>query len=334
MSDSTNTAGAPVSEYTSVSGAADALAAALTDDDLTFGQPDQNDEDGDDQRAAAESPDTDEAGDPPDAETEDDSEGDAEPEDDESEGEEDPKTDDEPKVRLRDGTEVPIAELKKAYGAQREFEQQKSQWEQKQAQLAQQEQFFQQVLPTIVAAMERQIPAEPDPSLLQSDPIAHYEQTMARQKAIGELQNLQAAQTAEYQRHQQQQTQSMRAYVEREKQALIEKIPEAADPAKRAELGKVFFETAQAYGFTDEEVNQTFDHRLVLLARDAAAYRKLQAQKPAVEKKVQNAAPVSKPGKRKSASEQSAQARSERMARLRETGSIDDAAALIADTFL
>lgn len=311
--------GAPVErEPVSDISATDAIAAMLDDEpefqgETSQDQTDPQQDDSDGERAAAQSPQSDEDGDA---------------QADEGEYQEPGASN---KVRLRDGTEVEIGELKKAYAAQREFEQRQQQFHAEAQKLAQQQQFFQQVLPQAIALLEQNVPPEPDPELLRTDPISHYEQTVARQNAIAKLNQMQSAQAA----HQQQQTQTQQQYVQqyvaRERQQLIEKMPELKDPAKRQEFGNKFVETAKSYGFRDDEIANAFDHRLVLLARDAAAYRELQAQKPIAERKTSNAAPVVRPGKRVSPSEQAQRERSEKFKRLRETGSADVAAELIAD---
>jgi hypothetical protein len=304
----------------SLDGAASRLMAAMSDEDLTLTNSEPDDE-GEGERAAAPKPESEEPGDLPD-------DGEA-LEVAEDQGDTDKP---EPTTRLRDGTEVPIAELKKAYAAQKEFEQRQSEFQARAQQFAQQEQFVNQVLPQAIAVLQQQIPPEPDPSLLQTDPIAHYEQTVARQAGLAKLQQLQAAQDAEKHRLVQRTQQETENYIKREQEHLFEKLPELKDVSKRREFyEKTVLATAREYGFSEQEVNQTYDHRLIVMIRDAAAYRALQAQKPVVQKKVEQAAPMQRPGKRVSSSEQQSQARVEKFNRLRRTGSVDDAAALISD---
>ncbi len=61
------------------------------------------------------------------------------------------------------------------------------------------------------------------------------------------------------------------------------------DGIDRDKLAKVYGDVSKTYGFSKEELGNVFDHRLVRLMRDAAAYRELQAQKPAVKQKVEQA---------------------------------------------
>jgi hypothetical protein len=55
-------------------------------------------------------------------------------------------------------------------------------------------------------------------------------------------------------------------------------------------LGKIFGAVSKDYGFTPQELGNVYDHRIVLMMRDAAAYKALQAKKPEVQRKV-DAAP-------------------------------------------
>lgn len=54
-------------------------------------------------------------------------------------------------------------------------------------------------------------------------------------------------------------------------------------------LGKIYGSVAKNYGFSPQELGNVYDHRIVLMMRDAAAYRDLQAKKPEVTRKVEAA---------------------------------------------
>lgn len=57
----------------------------------------------------------------------------------------------------------------------------------------------------------------------------------------------------------------------------------------RPALENIFSNTSKHYGFSQEELANIYDHRAVLLMRDAAAYRELQSKKAEVTKKVDSA---------------------------------------------
>ena len=61
------------------------------------------------------------------------------------------------------------------------------------------------------------------------------------------------------------------------------------DGIDKPKLQKIYADVGKAYGFSNEELGAVYDHRLVRALKDAAAYRALQAQKPAVMQKAQAA---------------------------------------------
>jgi len=61
------------------------------------------------------------------------------------------------------------------------------------------------------------------------------------------------------------------------------------DSIDKPKLQKIYSDVSSKYGFSNEELANVYDHRLVRALRDAAAYQALKAQKPAVMQKAQNA---------------------------------------------
>ena len=122
--------------------------------------------------------------------------------------------------------------------------------------------------------------------LAHSDPAAWVAENQ-RQRQIGNFlngldQQIAGEKTRANQEHTQRQSQAMKSafdttWVELGK-AGIDK------PA----LTKIYGDASKNYGFTDAELGNVYDHRLVKMMKDAAAYRTLQAQKPAVTQKLIN----------------------------------------------
>jgi hypothetical protein len=82
-----------------------------------------------------------------------------------------------------------------------------------------------------------------------------------------------------------------------ENEALLAKVPawRNAEKAKQ-EQGEIAGVLKDHYGFTAQEVGSLIDHRHLLVARDAAAYRKLLANKDAKVKQAREAPATAKPG--------------------------------------
>jgi len=239
------------------------------------------------------------------------------------------------KLRLRDGREVTEAELKKAFGEReerwQEVEAAKRDLQAQMQQTQQQAQFFEQQVAFAVQVAEQNLPKPASDDLWETDPITAGQQDRWYQKKVGELQHLQQVQAQQRQQVQAQQQQHFHQYVDGQSKLLLEKAPDLRPPEKRkAFYGDLLKHATEAYGFSKDEVDKTFDHRVMLMARDAIAYRKLQAQKPKVVEKAKEAPPVVQPTRRVSSAERERSADREKLNRLRKTGSVKDADAFLS----
>lgn len=243
------------------------------------------------------------------------------------------------KTRLRDGREVTLADLKKAFGELEEVRAKTPDALQKEqdiaarlAQIQQQEQFYQQAIAHAVRVSQSKIPAEPDPSLRETDPIEYLIQKDARDKAIAEFNQLRHAQQVSQDQARRETEHNRQKAIVQEFQALREKAPEFRDDAAFKSFREdVLSVVPREYGIKPEELTEIGDHRALLVIRDAIAYRKLQADKAAKIEEAKKAPPVqvAAPGRRVSQDERADQARKEQFQRLKKTGSIDDALAIL-----
>lgn len=107
------------------------------------------------------------------------------------------------------------------------------------------------------------------------DPQAYWQQQQAfeqNKQAIEKIKAEHEALTKEQAQHQQA---AMNAYLAREQQALYKAWPEAKSP----EVAKKVHETLKStYGFTEQEINGTTDHRMFLVIRDAMEFRASKAK--------------------------------------------------------
>jgi hypothetical protein len=141
----------------------------------------------------------------------------------------------------------------------------------------------------------------------------------------------------EYVRAREFQTQQQHAHlaetIQTEKQLLVEAIPEWRDEgvAKREKAAMIEFATKKL-GYTPEDLGQVYDHRLMLVLRDAMKYRELSTRGKDALRSKKSRTPVLQPGTREGAptkSKVSAKARAAALQRLRGSGSPRDAAAAI-----
>lgn len=157
-------------------------------------------------------------------------------------------------------------------------------------------------------------------ALRQLDPAAYLEareQQQARMQAFEHSrQQLEAVKQA--QRHER---------IAQNSQRLVEALPELLDPkAARAFADKIINGAGEAYGFSAQEIDALDDHRLILMAKDAIAYRELKAKTDSVKPKIAAAPQLAKPGAPRQGNAKALDAY-RTIQKARQTGSIDDMAA-------
>jgi len=245
--------------------------------------------------------------------------------------------------RLRDGTQVSLGDLKKAYDEARGFRQAIPQIQQERARIQQerqaiaaQQQQFQPVLAQVASILQQQIPAAPDPALLHTDPIEFHNQRYAHEAALTQLRAVNAAQAEATQRQAAQTEAQRRAYLQDQQQKLVEAIPALREPEKAKAFNADFQEVGAAAGFTPQELGQVYDHRLFKLVQLAAIGLKAQRAEGKAKEvtktkavvaaaKVVDKPPVQAPAARQGAGVREAQAARGAMDRLKKTGSPRDA---------
>jgi len=240
--------------------------------------------------------------------------------------------------RLRDGTEVSVAELKKAYGRQKEFEREQAEFQARKAEydanisrIRQQEQFFAQQMPMVLQTLRQQIPPPPDESLREVDPITYANQRFAHEDGVRAFERAQHAHAIQQQQTQAQRQKAIEDYRRTELNKLVETVPELKDPKRLKEMDAEIRANIKAYGFSEQEYAQVDDHRSLRVLMDAIKWRKLQAEKPKAIEKAKEAPPVVQaPARRRSSAEVQAQATREQLSRLAKTGKASDAEAFLS----
>lgn len=168
------------------------------------------------------------------------------------------------------------------------------------------------VIQSIEAQVNWQALREVDPSAYLEQREAQVERIRSFEQAKKQLDTIKAAErestlTENYQR-------------------LIEAIPTWLDPATaQKEQTELQAALVNEFKFTPEEVGMLADHRVVLMARDAAAYRALKAKTADVKAKVAKAPQLAKPGAPKAGNAAALQTY-QAVQRAKQTGSIKDAA--------
>lgn len=127
----------------------------------------------------------------------------------------------------------------------------------------------------------------------------------------------------------------------KELNALLDKLPDWRDQEKAKNDQLAVRNMLKEFGYQDGEIDgQTdqsgnilhpgiIDHRFILLARDALAYRKLQQKAPEVEQKVKKVPKLIKPGPTQNAVDVATEQHKKDMANLKKSGNLKDAQKII-----
>lgn len=147
-------------------------------------------------------------------------------------------------------------------------------------QLAQERQQAANQLDVFLGALHRDlIGSQPDPKLIEEDPQEFLRQQSAYQVRVQQFQGALAQRQAVQQRDTAEQQRQQAEYQRKQDQKLVEAIPAWKDSKVRTQESADIAVYLQSLGYTPQELNDLNDHRAMLVARDAAKYRQLQAAK-------------------------------------------------------
>src|SRR5210317_1620968 len=179
-----------------------------------------------------------------------------------------------------DGQEVEVTqdELINGYSRQQDYtrktqklSQQRKTIEQQQAELAQRDAIYSQLLPKMEAQLKGELANEPDwNTLYEDDPVGYVREKQLWDEKKDKL----SAVSAEQQRLQQEamikQQQQLQQFVEYGNQKLLEIIPEWQNPEVAAKEKAAISEYAVNFlEYTPEEIQQVYDYRALLGLRNA-----------------------------------------------------------------
>lgn len=178
-------------------------------------------------------------------------------------------------------------------------------------------------LDVFLGALQRElIGTQPDAGLIESDPqeymrqqALHNQRAQAFQTALQQRQAVQGRIDADTQRQQAE-------WRQQEGGKLLERLPAWNDTKVRDKESGEIAEYLNTCGYTADELNELVDHRALLVARDAAKYRQLQAAK-AKQAKPEPGKAI-KPGAAKENSSSKQTAYQDALAKARRTGKSED----------
>ena len=260
-----------------------------------------------------------------------------EAEDAKEEAEADAQADDKTVVRLSDGEEIPLGELEKGYFRGLDYEQKSEALahERKAVETAREDyrkgaDHLQGVWQALSGVLAGLIPPEPDFNQAGSDPAAYNYQLALRNNAIAELKRLSTMRDEVGEVSSGLSENDIARHKAQEDAKLNTAMPGLAEPARRAAFDAANAKTGREFGFSEDEIGSTFDHRILRLVHyaglglQAEANRK-RAGKPRPEKPGSGASLTPATGRATTAR---AAKNVQAMKRLAQTGSFEAAMAV------
>ena len=199
------------------------------------------------------------------------------------------------------------------------------------AALHQTHQQYQEVLQQLHQQMQAaNKPANLDWDALERDnPVQFLKLKYLEQQRAGEIQAVQAEQARMQQLLASENERKRQERLVVQQGLVLEKIPEWADSDLQADEQRKLLEFGKTVGFSDQELNNILDHRALVVLRDAMRYNELTNgdRITAAKSKIGSVKGGNQETSRRVRSRKAKAAR----AKLKQTGKVDDAAALFAE---
>ena len=236
-------------------------------------------------------------------------------------------------------TEVSLEDLKQGYSGQQyvqkgmqEASAQKKEAETVYAALTNERQQIAELFQSLKEGGFAPQPVKPTKELFDADPIGYMQKNIAFEEEMGAY-NQQMAQLEQVsQSNSVAQENAKNAYMQEQMQILQKDIPDFADSKRATVLRERLVSVgSNHYGYTNDEISMITDARAIKVLNDAMKYQDIISGKSKAKVKTQSTKSVIKPGAKKQATP-SAKIRSRQQAKLKGSGSIDDALNLILNT--
>jgi hypothetical protein len=247
------------------------------------------------------------------------------------------------KVTLEDGTVITVAELKRNNLFQRDYtrkttelKQERDTFSQYQEQMGKVAQSLAQQRDFVLSVAQRFVPKAPDRGMLDPaspsfDPIAYTQQKADYDEHMQVLNQLNYQQQAERGRMTEEQKIEANQRKAQEWERLSTAVPEFKDSKVYTKFWNDAVETMAAYGFAEQELSETIDHRMYLAMRDLVQFRRARQQAPKVKQEIENKPRIMPGGRRMDPKAKTTREAQQRSEALRKSGTFDAGIASLMD---
>ena len=236
-----------------------------------------------------------------------------------------------------DGKEVEVTldDLKRDYSGQsyiqkgmREAAEAKKQAESAYSELGKQQQQLQQLMQNLQQNGMMKQPTPPSAQMAQDDPLGYMEAKAKYDEDVVKF-NTQRNQIAHQQQQMQAaQQQAQQAHLQEQMTELVKVIPEFGDAEKAPKLKENLVQQGVKLGYSPEEIGAVTDSRAMIALHKAMLYDQMIAGQDKVQAKVKKAKPLMKSGAKKPRPT-AAKKKQAQMSKLKKSGSVADAAAML-----
>ena len=236
-----------------------------------------------------------------------------------------------------DGEEVEVTldDLKRDFSGQayiqkgmREAAEAKKQAEEAYTQMGEQQQQLQALMQNLQQNGMMKQPTPPSAEMAQNDPLGYMEAKAKYDEDVVAFNTQRQEIARQQQQMQAAQQQAQKAYLQEQMTELVKVIPEFGDAEKAPKMKESLVKQGVKMGFSPEEIGAITDSRAMVALHKAMLYDQMVAGQAKVKTKVKKAKPLMKAGAKKPV-QSAAKKQQAQMSKLKKSGSVADAAALL-----
>jgi hypothetical protein len=176
---------------------------------------------------------------------------------------------------------------------------------------------------------ESELTADQWNALRQSDPAAYAAQWTDYQRRVEARRAIDAEQSRVREAEQQENLARLKTHLDGQRAKLLDALPVLKDPEKGPKEMAAIRDYAKQSGYSDAEIAQAADHRMIVVMNKARMWDQHQASLKAAKTKVEQAPTLPAPGARQPQQARGEKARAEQMKRFERTGKVEDAVSLL-----